>query len=79
MAGRLAYYTVQQGYPAGEVTILTPYVGQLRLIRQAVASRMDVIVSDTDADQLARRVGSVLACPLAYLLTRLLACSLACS
>ena len=61
MAGRLACM-VQHGYPPGQVIILTPYVGLLRLIRRAVARpslrRMEVIVSDTDAEQLARRVRS---------------------
>lgn len=57
MAARLALYMVQQGYPAGEVTILTPYVGQLCLIRQAVGRRMGVIVGDADAEQLVKIVG----------------------
>jgi hypothetical protein len=30
---RLARYLLQQGYPQSQVTILTPYLGQLRLIR----------------------------------------------
>lgn len=57
MAAGLAYYLVQQGYPAGQVTILTPYVGQLRLLNQAVGRRTEVIVGDSDAVQLARQVG----------------------
>ncbi|KAK9808579.1 hypothetical protein WJX72_000022 [[Myrmecia] bisecta] len=35
MAARLAKYLLQQGYGAGQVTIVTPYVGQLMLIRKA--------------------------------------------
>lgn len=54
MAARLAMYMVQQGYAAGEVTILTPYVGQLRVIARELGKLMDVVVGDTDAEQLAR-------------------------
>lgn len=53
MAARLALYMVQQGYAAGEVTILTPYVGQLRLIIRELSKLIDVVVGDSDADQLA--------------------------
>ena len=52
-AARLALYMVQQGYAAGEVTILTPYVGQLRLIIRELSKLMDVVVGDLDAEQLA--------------------------
>ena len=53
MAARLALYMVQQGYAAGEVTILTAYVGQLRLIIRELSKLMDVVVGDSDAEQLA--------------------------
>lgn len=53
MAARLALYMVQQGYAAGEVTILTAYVGQLRLIIRELSKLMDAIVGDSDAEQLA--------------------------
>lgn len=53
MAASLAKYLVQQGYPSGEVTILTPYVGQLRLIVRELSKLMDVVVGDSDAEQLA--------------------------
>lgn len=56
MAARLALYMVQQGYAAGEVSILTPYVGQLRVIARELGKLMDVVVSDTDAEQLASLV-----------------------
>ena len=57
MAARSALYIVQQGYAAGEVTILTPYVGQLRLIIRELSKLIDVVVGDSDADQLAHLVG----------------------
>lgn len=42
-----------QGYKDGEVAILTPYVGQLRLIQREVACYMTAIVNDRDAQDLA--------------------------
>ena len=53
MAARLAFYLTQQGYKAGDVTILTPYVGQLLLLRAEVRKYMRFVVSDKDAEQLA--------------------------
>ena len=44
---------VDQGYEDGEVTILTPYVGQLRLLRQEVSKYMTAVVNDRDAADLA--------------------------
>ena len=52
-AACLALYLVRQGYPAGEVTLLTPYVGQLHLIVQELSKQMNVMVGDQDAEQLA--------------------------
>ena len=52
MAARLALYLTQQGYKAGDVTILTPYVGQLMLLRAEVRKYMRFVVSDKDAEQL---------------------------
>ena len=57
MAARLAFYLKQQGYKEGEITILTPYVGQLRLISQAVAKYVDILIGDSDNEQLALLVG----------------------
>ena len=53
MAARLAYYLTQQGYTAGDITILTPYVGQLLLLQAEVRKYMRFVVSDKDAEQLA--------------------------
>ena len=59
MAARLAFYLVQQGYDGGDITILTPYVGQLLLLRTEVRKYMRFMVSDKDAEQLAAlQVGS---------------------
>lgn len=43
-----------QGYKDGEVAILTPYVGQLRLIRREVEKFMTAAVNDRDAQDLAQ-------------------------
>ena len=52
MAARLAYYLTQQGYTSGDITILTPYVGQLLLLRAEVRKYMRFVVSEKDAEQL---------------------------
>lgn len=52
MAARLALYLTQQGYKAGDITILTPYVGQLMLLKAEVRKYMQFVVSDKDAEQL---------------------------
>ena len=53
MAARLAFYLMQQGYDGGDITILTPYVGQLLLLRTEIRKYMRFVVSDKDAEQLA--------------------------
>ena len=53
MAARLALYLTQQGYKAGDITIVTPYVGQLLLLRAEVRKYMQFVVSDRDAEELA--------------------------
>ena len=82
-AAHLALYLVRQGYPAGQVTLLTPYVGQLRLIIRELSKLMDVVVGDQDAEQLAALVSirskSTVECKLgqmALLLASAQACTL---
>jgi hypothetical protein len=41
-----------QGYQPGEIVILTPYVGQLKLIRQQLERFMTVVLSDRDLEEL---------------------------
>lgn len=62
MAARLAFYLTQQGYKAGDVTILTPYVGQLMLLRQEVRKYMSFVVSEKDEEQLATLQASYTNC-----------------
>ncbi|CAI5506821.1 unnamed protein product, partial [Closterium sp. Naga37s-1] len=47
----LATYLLQQGYTGGEITILTPYVGQLLKLRQALSQVVDVRLGERDAEQ----------------------------
>ena len=43
---------MSQGYKSGEVTILTPYVGQLLKLRQQLSRYMTVILNERDLDAL---------------------------
>ncbi|CAI5506857.1 unnamed protein product [Closterium sp. Naga37s-1] len=47
----LATYLLQQGYTGGEITILTPYVGQLLKLRQALSQVVDVRLGEGDAEE----------------------------
>lgn len=76
MAARLALYLTQQGYKAGDITILTPYVGQLLLLRAEVRKYMRFVVSDRDAEELAAaqvtHLGSAISLSLLLHTTRLI-------
>ncbi|CAI5485130.1 unnamed protein product [Closterium sp. Yama58-4] len=50
MVVRLATYLLQQGYAGGEITILTPYVGQLLKLRQALSRVVNVRLGESDAE-----------------------------
>ena len=56
MVVRIAKYIIQQGqYPLDQVTILTPYLGQLSLIRKKLEeSQIGSFVNDQDFSDLAR-------------------------
>ena len=51
MAARLAFDVTQQGYK--DIALITPYVGQLSLIRAEVGKYMQFVVSDRDSEELA--------------------------
>lgn len=53
MVVAMATYLLKQGYLPSEVTILTPYLGQLSKIRTALASQFMVFVNELDEAQLA--------------------------
>ncbi|KAL0228513.1 hypothetical protein RCL1_004656 [Eukaryota sp. TZLM3-RCL] len=55
MAVRLALYFMNQGYIDKRITILTPYVGQLLVIRQIMQStRVSIILGERDAEEVAQ-------------------------
>jgi len=53
MVQQLAAYLLRQGYQPGDITILTPYVGQLLLLRNELSKLMMVFVDEKDEEQLA--------------------------
>ncbi|GJP61447.1 hypothetical protein CLOP_g18608 [Closterium sp. NIES-67] len=46
----LAKYLLQQGFLGGDITILTPYVGQLLKLRQALSEVVNVRLGESDAE-----------------------------
>lgn len=47
-------YLVQQGYKLGNMVVLTPYLGQLRRLREALKKEGDLLLSDMDSKELIR-------------------------
>ncbi|KAF4126208.1 Superfamily I DNA and/or RNA helicase [Geosmithia morbida] len=54
MVLKLVKYLGQQGYNTSNIVILTPYLGQLRLLRDALIKTTDPILSDFDSGELIR-------------------------
>eukprot|EP00898_Chlorokybus_atmophyticus_P005655 jgi/Chlat1/6090/Chrsp40S05670 len=54
MVCELAKYLLKQGYDAGSITIITPYVGQLLELRKLVSREVVVYVSERDEEQIQR-------------------------
>ncbi|PYI11934.1 P-loop containing nucleoside triphosphate hydrolase protein [Aspergillus sclerotiicarbonarius CBS 121057] len=53
MVTSLVRYLCQQGkYGPGEIAVLTPYVGQLRVLKDVLGKEMALIISETDSDAL---------------------------
>lgn len=53
MVTALVRHLCQQGkYGPGEIAVLTPYVGQLRMLRNILEKEMTLIISETDSDVL---------------------------
>ncbi|KAH8693395.1 hypothetical protein GQ44DRAFT_792364 [Phaeosphaeriaceae sp. PMI808] len=53
MVAALVSHLVRQGvYKPGEIALLTPYLGQLRKLRQRLSSTFEIAVSDRDEDAL---------------------------
>lgn len=51
---KIVKYLGQQGYGTDELVILTPYLGQLQNLRQALKTDNDPILSDLDSYELVR-------------------------
>jgi hypothetical protein len=47
-------YLGQQGYGTDKIVILTPYLGQLRALQQALRDTMDPVLNDLDSADLVR-------------------------
>lgn len=54
MVLKLVKYLGQQGYKTSDIVVLTPYLGQLRLLRDALSKTTDPILSDFDTAELIR-------------------------
>ncbi|KAK7937255.1 ATPase [Apiospora aurea] len=50
----LVKYLAQQGYGTRDMVILTPYLGQLRLLREALKNENDPVLNDLDSGELLR-------------------------
>ncbi|CAK9210253.1 unnamed protein product [Sphagnum troendelagicum] len=53
MIPKLVHYMLQQGYKTHQLVVLTPYLGQLRVIRAALA-HFKAVLNDKDADDLSQ-------------------------
>ena len=47
-------YLAQQGYGTGDIVVLTPYLGQLKLLKQLLGTENDPILNDLDTHDLVR-------------------------
>ncbi|KAK8013231.1 hypothetical protein PG991_009502 [Apiospora marii] len=50
----LVRYLAQQGYGTSHMVVLTPYLGQLRLLREALQNENDPVLNDLDSGELLR-------------------------
>lgn len=56
MVLKILRYLLQQGYKSEHLVILTPYLGQLRALRDALKKDNDLVLNDLDSHEL-NRVG----------------------
>ncbi|MCJ1311623.1 hypothetical protein MMC25_005296 [Agyrium rufum] len=47
-------YLLQNGYDSEEIVLLTPYLGQLKLLRQLLSIEVNALINELDAKDLAR-------------------------
>ena len=51
---KIVRYLAQQGYGTDDIVVLTPYLGQLRLLQTVLSKNNDPILNDLDAHDLVR-------------------------
>lgn len=54
MVLKIVRYLVQQGYKTEELVVLTPYLGQLQILRTALKDEADPVLNDLDMNELIR-------------------------
>lgn len=54
MVMKIVHYLIQQGYGCDNIVLLTPYLGQLSALRDALRKDGDAIVNDLDSGELTR-------------------------
>ncbi|KAH0828787.1 P-loop containing nucleoside triphosphate hydrolase protein [Lanmaoa asiatica] len=54
MVMKIVHYLIQQGYRSENIVILTPYLGQLTALRDALKKDTDTIMNDLDSGELKR-------------------------
>lgn len=54
MVLKLVRYLGQQGYQTKDMVVLTPYLGQLRLLKQILSNENDPVLNDLDSAELIR-------------------------
>ncbi|KAF8436537.1 P-loop containing nucleoside triphosphate hydrolase protein [Boletus edulis BED1] len=54
MVMKIVHYLVQQGYGSENIVLLTPYLGQLSALREALIKDADAIMNELDSRELAR-------------------------
>jgi len=52
MVVKIVKYLRQQGYSSSEITVLTPYLGQLTELREALETSNEVAVGERDVEEL---------------------------
>ena len=58
MVRAIVRYLIQQNYDPTQLVVLTPYLGQLQLLRSAIAADWSVLVNDMDAKDLNFALGT---------------------
>lgn len=52
MVLKTGLYLMQQGYDVGHLVVLTPYIGQLKMLRKDIHDFCEIVLSDRDVESL---------------------------